>query len=108
MISVAISRAIFADRSKSRFGLPGSAEPFIRIFRTSRCGVDFATDLPTLHDGRVTPLAKECTPPRAAAILARLCDVRLPLQLTDAECDLIGDIVADAAGTPGAAARNPA
>lgn len=48
------------------------------------------------------------TPPRAAAILARLCDLRLPLQLTDAECDLIGDIVADAAGTHGAAARNPA
>jgi hypothetical protein len=58
-ISVAISRAILADRSMSRFGLPGSTEPFIRIFRTSRCGVDFATDQPTLHDRCVARLAQE-------------------------------------------------
>ena len=38
------------------------------------------------------------TPPRAAAVLARLCDVRLPLELTDADCDAIGEIVAEAAG----------
>ncbi|MEL6232996.1 MAG: aminotransferase class I/II-fold pyridoxal phosphate-dependent enzyme [Pseudomonadota bacterium] len=33
------------------------------------------------------------TPPRAARILASLCDIRLPLELSDAECDLIGEIV---------------
>ena len=37
------------------------------------------------------------TPPRAAEILARLCDVRLPLELTDAEADTIGEILAQAA-----------
>jgi dTDP-4-amino-4,6-dideoxygalactose transaminase len=37
------------------------------------------------------------TPPRAADILARLCDVRLPVELSDADCDLIGEIVAEAA-----------
>ncbi len=38
-------------------------------------------------------------------ILARLCDVRLPLHLTEAECDVIGDVVADAVGSPGAKVR---
>ena len=38
------------------------------------------------------------TPPKAAAVLARLCDVRLPLELTDADCDAIGEIVVEAAG----------
>ncbi|MEM9198519.1 MAG: aminotransferase class I/II-fold pyridoxal phosphate-dependent enzyme [Pseudomonadota bacterium] len=33
------------------------------------------------------------TPPAAARILAKLCDIRLPLELSDAECDLIGEIV---------------
>jgi dTDP-4-amino-4,6-dideoxygalactose transaminase len=37
------------------------------------------------------------TPPRAAAVLARLCDVRLPVELTDSDCDAIGEIVAEAA-----------
>lgn len=38
------------------------------------------------------------TPPKAAAVLARLCDIRLPLELTDADCDAIGEIVVEAAG----------
>ena len=38
------------------------------------------------------------TPSRASEILARLCDVRLPLELTDEECDQIGNIVVAAAG----------
>ncbi len=58
-IDVAISRALLADRSMSRFGLSGSTESFIRIFRTTRYGVDFATDQPTLHDRWVTCLAQE-------------------------------------------------
>ncbi len=37
------------------------------------------------------------TPPRAAGILERLCDVRLPLELTDDEADAIGEIIAEEA-----------
>jgi hypothetical protein len=36
------------------------------------------------------------TPPCAASTLARLCDLRLPLELTDRECDAISEIVAKA------------
>lgn len=43
-------------------------------------------------------IADPRTPARAATILARLCDVRLPLQLTDADSDLVGAIIVEAAG----------
>ncbi|MEM8787058.1 MAG: DegT/DnrJ/EryC1/StrS family aminotransferase [Pseudomonadota bacterium] len=42
--------------------------------------------------------AAQPTPPTAARILANLCDIRLPLALTDADAALIGRIVARAAG----------
>jgi len=60
----------------------------------------FGADTPTGFTSRPDHwhyIADIRTPPRAASILARLCDVRLPLHLTDAECDQIGDIIADAA-----------
>ena len=82
------------------------------IARTTRRGVPikwFGAEAPegfTSRPDHWRYIAGARTPPRAAAILARLCDVRLPLQLTDEECDLIGDIIADAAGRRGVAAPN--
>lgn len=41
--------------------------------------------------------------PRTHAVLAGLCDIRTPLSLTDEECDLVADIVCEAAETIAAA-----
>jgi dTDP-4-amino-4,6-dideoxygalactose transaminase len=40
-------------------------------------------------------LAAPHTPPHTRAILARLCDMRIPLALSPADCDTIADIIAE-------------
>ncbi|HYF06944.1 MAG TPA: DegT/DnrJ/EryC1/StrS family aminotransferase, partial [Acetobacteraceae bacterium] len=36
------------------------------------------------------------TPPATAAVLARLCDMRIPLTLSEADCDIVAEVVAGA------------
>jgi dTDP-4-amino-4,6-dideoxygalactose transaminase len=57
----------------------------------------------TSVSGQWRYLADPHTPPTTAAVLERLCDMRIPLTLTEADCTTIAAIVADAL----AAERSP-